>query len=138
MLEQVRELYESYTAEFTRLESNRRLGAGMFGLGGGPRDYPCHERFGKDLEKLLRQAASHPARAGEILEYVYFASLGRRKDAVYWMMTAVHGMTLELAGQLSPQEAGRLLARYQEAYPRREWLPVQKKVAAALKARANG
>lgn len=138
MLEQVRELYEDYTAEFARLESNRRLGAGMFGLGGGPRDYPCHERFSRALEELLCRAASNEAQAEEILEYVYFAPLGRRKDAVYWMMTAVHGMTLELVGQTSPRGAGQLLARYQEAYPRREWLPVQKKVAAALKTRANG
>ena len=55
MPEQVRELYEAYFAEFQELEQGRRLGAGAFGLGGGPRDYPCHGQFAKKLERLLKE-----------------------------------------------------------------------------------
>ena len=62
---------------------------------------------------------------------------GPRNYAVYWMLGAVHGKTMGLISRLTPESAGRLLARYEGAYPRREQLPVQKKVAAALKKRAK-
>lgn len=140
MLDRIRALYEDYTAEFQRLEEGRRVGAGMFGMTNGPRNYPCHERFGRELEGLLKETASagiSQEEIGQILEYIYFAPQGRaeRQDAVYWMLAAVHGMTLELIGQLAPEGAARLLARYEAAYPRRERLPAQKRAASALRKR---
>ena len=77
--------------------------------------------------------------AEEILACVYFAPQARaeRQDAVYWMLTAVHGMTVGLVSRLTPDAAGRLLARYQAAYPRREQLPAQRKAASALKKRGT-
>ena len=104
LLEEIRRLYEEYFAEFQQLEQNRRLGAGAFGLSGGPRDYPCHQRFAGDLERLLQRAENIPSdEAAHILDYIWFAPQARedRQDAVYWMLTAVHGMTAELAGRLS-------------------------------------
>lgn len=140
LLEEICRLYEDYSAEFQQLEENRRLGAGAFGLSGGPRDYPCHQRFAGELERLLRRAESAPPEeADSILDYIWFAPQARedRQDAVYWMLTAVHGMTAELAGRLSPRRAAQLLERYERRYPRRERLPVQKKVISALKKRAK-
>lgn len=135
MLEQVQELYEGYLAEFQRLERKRRGGAGMFGLTNGPRNYACHEKFAYDLERLLKGAALPPEQAEEVVEYILFAHRGRKQDAVCWMLTAVHGMTLGLIGQLDPAAAAGLAARYEREYPRREQLPAQKKVLAALKKR---
>lgn len=139
MLKKIQELYEGYAAEFQQREQKRRVGAGLFGLTDGPRNYACHEQFSKDLEQLLREAeeSAPPEQVEVILEYVYFAPKAReeKQDAVYWMLTAVHGMTEGLAGRLDPAVAARLLERYGEAYPRREQLPVQKKVVSALKKR---
>lgn len=139
MLKKIQELYDGYAAEFQQREQKRRVGAGLFGLTDGPRSYACHEQFSKDLEQLLREAeeSAPPEQVEEILEYVYFAPKAReeKQDAVYWMLTAVHGMTEGLAGRLDPAAAARLLERYGEAYPRREQLPVQKKVVSALKKR---
>lgn len=141
MVERIRALYEDYAAEFQSLEQKRRAGAGMFGLTDGPRNYACHERFAENLEHLLKEAEETvpPEQAEEILEYVYLAYQARkeRQDAVYWMLGAVHGKTTGLISRLTPESAGRLLARYEGAYPRREQLPVQKRVAAALKKRAK-
>lgn len=139
-IQEIRERYARYEEEFLQLERNRRAGAGAFGLSGGPRDYPCHEQFAGDMERLLKEASNaYPEEAAEILDYVWFAPLAReeRQDAVYWMEIAVHGMTEGLAGRLSPSDAGRLLERYEAAYPRRDRLPVQKKVISALKKRAK-
>lgn len=138
MLDRIQGLYADYAAEFQRLEQNRRMGAGMFGLGGGPKDDPCHERFAKDLERLLREGADEcPEQAESVLEFIWFASPARPEgwDAVSWMWLAVHSMTVELVGHISPEAAGRLRERYENAYPRRERLPAQKKVISALKKR---
>ena len=139
MLEQVQELYEGYLAEFQRLEQGRQAGAGMFGLTNGPRNYPCHEQFAKDLERLLRETEEtlSPDQAEELLEYILFAPQSRERDAVYWMLIAVHGMTEGPAGRLDPAAAARLLERYEAVYPRRERLPVQMKAVSVLKKQAK-
>ena len=139
MLEQIRELYEGYFAEFQRLEQGRQAGAGMFGLTNGPRNYPCHEQFAKDLERLLRETEEtlSPDQAEELLEYILFAPQSRERDADYWMLIAVHGMTEGPAGRLDPAAAARLLERYEAVYPRRERLPVQMKAVSVLKKQAK-
>ena len=139
MPEQVRELYEAYFAEFQELGQRRRLGAGVFGLGGGPRDYPCHGQFAKKLERLLKELEGtlSPEQAEEVVEYILFAHQTRKRDAVYWMLIAVHGMTEGPAGRLDPAAAARLLERYEAVYPRRERLPVQMKAVSVLKKQAK-
>lgn len=139
MPERVRELYEAYFAEFQELEQGRRLGAGVFGLGGGPRDYPCHGQFAKKLERLLEELEGTltPEQAEEVVEYILFAHQARNRDAVYWMVTAVHGMTAGLIGKLEPAAAAGLASRYERAYPRREQLPAQKKALTALRKRGK-
>lgn len=139
MLEQVQELYEGYLAEFQRLEQKRRGGAGMFGLTNGPRNYACHEKFAYDLERLLKGAEESlsPEQAEEVVEYILFAHQARNRDAVYWMVTAVHGMTAGLIGKLEPAAAAGLASRYERAYPRREQLPAQKKALTALRKRGK-
>ena len=110
VLDEVQALYAGYAAEFQEMENNRRGAAGAFGLGGGPRDYPCHQKFAKDLELLLQTAADGaPEEAERILDYIYSAAQARpgRQDAVYWMLTAVHGLTEKLipAWTLPPRAA---------------------------------
>ena len=69
MLEKIQARYERYAEEFQLLEQNRRAGAGAFGLSGGPRDYPCHEQFAKDMERLLKEASNaSPEEASGILD----------------------------------------------------------------------
>lgn len=139
MPEQVQELYEAYFAEFQELEQGRRLGAGAFGLGGGPRDYPCHGQFAKKLERLLKELEGtlSPEQAEEVVEYILFAHQTRKRDAVYWMLTAVHGMAAGLIGKLNPAAAAGLSVRYEKAYPRRERLPAQMEALTALKKRGK-
>lgn len=140
MLENIRQLYQNYLDEFQHLEKTRRAGAGMFGMSNGPRNYPCHERFGQDLKQLLQKSESvPPEEAAQVLDHIYFSPKIRQEnqDAVYWMLTAVHGMTEPLVERLTSEDAAALLERYQAAYPRRELLPAQKKVISALKKRAK-
>ena len=57
------------------------------------------------------------------------------KDA-YWMLLAVHGLSLPLIGRLSAPDADGLYRSYAKAYRRWERLPVQEQVLAALKKQA--
>lgn len=135
ILEEVQRVYASYQEQFKKQEHARRPGEGIFGLGVGPRNYPCHSQFAQELEALL--GTVEPAGSGQtrqVLEYIYSAPLNREEgeDAVYWMLLAAHRLTLGLIDLLEPADAQVLLAQYQSAYPRRKRMDAQDKVIAAL------
>ncbi len=137
----VRALYEEYIDEVGRLERNKKPADGLLGFGKKISEDPCHDRFAERIEGLLREyAAEKPGSADirEVLEYIY--SIQREhKDPVcaYWLMNAVHGFTVELAGMLSREDASALYELYERNCPRRERFPVQKKVLKALKSAAK-
>ena len=140
-LAEIRSLYQEYLDAAERVERERKPGDGLFGLGKKPSDDPCHERFTTALETALRDfAAPGPdsRQVREVLAHIYEAPVEHREPAsAYWMLNAVHGFTLELIERLSTEDAAALLARYAEAFPRRERLPVQQQVYTALKRAAK-
>lgn len=137
-LERIQRLYQDYLAEVDRLERARKPGEGLLGMGGGPADAPCHDRFAKDLETVLRAlsgARLPPDQVRAVLEYIYHIPVEHRDSkTAYWMLAAVHSLTLELAGQLAPADAKALRGQYTRDYPRWERLPAQKRVLSALDA----
>lgn len=140
-LERVQALYTAYQDQFRQMEQARRPGEGVFGLGMGPRDYPCHGQFARDLEQLLltiRQEGPGSSQARQVLDYICFAPVRRQgeQDAVYWMLMAAHSLTLPLIDLLPAPDAQALLEEYQKAYPRRMRLEAQDKVISALRRRA--
>ena len=142
MLEEVVSLYEAYLEEFRRLERERKPFEGAFGSGGGPRDYPCHEKFAQDLDRLLkglevREITS--GQAGQVLRYICCTAPVRweSESAVYWMLLAAQGLTVGLIQRLDAEDARTLYGEYRQLYPRRRRLPVQGRVLSALKDRAK-
>ena len=138
---EVRAIYEEYLEAAAKAEAERKPGDGLLGIGKGPADSPCHARFAGALEaKLNAFAASAPesAETAAVLDYIYGVAprYGDLKSA-YWMLLAVHGLTLPLIPCLSPADATCLRARYAETYTRRKRLPVQNQVLAALKSAAK-
>ena len=137
MVGDVQQIYEEYLTQAEQLEQNRRIGDGLFGFGNAPADDPCHDRFAHTLETELQRLLTQPPTAEEardILAYIYRAPLQSRSiPSAYWMLLAVHGLTVDVIGLLSPPVAKDLYAWYEQTYPRRERLPVQKQVLAALK-----
>ena len=137
-LDELRRLYGEYLARAHEAEANHKPLDGVWGFGQKSSDDPCHDRFALELETLLRSAAEEGTDPGELhamLSYIYRAPRENREPlAAYWMLLAVHGLTLDLAGQLRWEDAGALWDEYRTAYPRWERLPAQKKVLAALDA----
>lgn len=138
----IQTLYQDYFQQFDQQEQARTLGEGMFGLGMGPRDYPCHRQFSQALEQLLETIAKQQPeteQVQEILTYIYCAplELAPRENAVYWMLLAVHGLTFPLIPYLTAADAKVLYNHYKISFPRRNRLPTQDKVLAALQSRGN-
>lgn len=137
-LNDIQRLYQDYIADVRRLERERRLGDGLLGMGRRSSDDPCHDRFVHDLEACLEEIAAEHLPAEQVwavLAYIYQAPAENKKNqTVYWMLLAVHGLTLNLIGQITPAQAQELWEKYKTDYPRWEQLPVQKQAFAALNA----
>jgi hypothetical protein len=136
-LAEARALYRAYLAEAERVERERKPGEGLFGVGKKPSDDPCHERFATELETLLNAfdaQAPESAQVRELLSYLYLAPKEHPEPrSAFWMLCAVHGLTLDLTARLNRTDAAALFSLYAESYPRWDRLPVQQQVYSALK-----
>lgn len=137
-METLRQLYCDYLAQYAQLRKARKFSDGLFGMPRSPEREHCHTQFAETMRSWLAQQAAAPEDPEAVLSYIYFAPQTEKTDKeTYWMLLAIHGMTLELIKALSPAAAALLLARYEKAYPRRGCLPAQKQVLAALKKQAG-
>ena len=140
-LVRLQELYESYLGEVELLEINRKPGAGIFGLKGGPADDPCHDRFAETLRGFYEEFAAQKPESASVKELMAYActlpTVRREPRTAYWMLIAVQSLTQDLIGLLTPQDAGELAALYEKSFRRHERMPSQIKLIRALKAAAG-
>ncbi len=136
-LVRLQELYESYLGEVELLEINRKPGAGIFGLKGGPADDPCHDRFAETLRGFYEEFAAQKPESASVKELMAYActvpTVRREPRTAYWMLIAVQSLTQPLLGLLTPHDAGELAALYEKSYKRRERMPSQIKLIRALR-----
>ena len=134
---EVQTLIEEYAEKAAELERNRKLGEGLFGITPGPADNPAHDKFVEDLRQMLGQFAAQDPPSEQVLpvlESVYDAAQAHQAvKSAYWMLMAVHGLTVDLIPRLNQADAAELLSRYEAQFPRRVRMPVQKQVISALK-----
>jgi len=140
-LTEVRELYSDYIAQVHKLEREKKPGDGLFGMGKKISDDPCHEAFADKLGTMLKEIEKSEPSSEEvygILEYIYHAQTEYASfTSAYWMLNAVHSLTIELIELLDSQDAERLMHIYDNEIPRRKRFPAQKKVSSALNKRAK-
>lgn len=133
----IRPIYEDYLMQAAKLEAERKVGDGLFGVGTKPADDPCHDEFAKKLEAELNAYSKEnntSAEVREVLSYIYnMPSLHREPLSAYWMLNAVQGLTLELIKQLSAEDSEVLCKEYSKLFKRWQRLPVQQQVYSALK-----
>jgi hypothetical protein len=135
-ISEVKKLYEEYIAEAEKLERDRKPTDGLFGMGKKTSDDPCHERFANELEAVLKSMTDskpEPEKVYEVLDYIYrMPDEHKEPITVYWMLSAVHALTIELIALLDKNYAEKLYTQYRKAVPRWKRLPVQKKVCSEL------
>ena len=140
-LQRMEEIYEDYSAEAWEYERRRKPTDGLLGMKGGPADDPSHDRFAKALGDCLAEfaaAAPDSASVRAVLERLYAPpDKGAVTQSAYWMLIAVQGLQTGLIDSLAGEDARALCERYAGDYPRWQRLPVQKKIFAALKAKAK-
>ena len=140
-MNELRRVYDEYLSDAARLSSTYKPTDGLLGFGRGPGSDPCHDRFQERLERALAvtaEAAPPSSVVAEVLSFIYEAPLRHQNNTmVSLMLKAVHTLTEPLVTLLSQEDAATLWTRYDEAYPRAERLPVQKKIAALLRERAG-
>ena len=137
-LADVQKLYEMYLARTKELTARRRPGDGLLGFGPGPDQDPCHDAFSQALGACLAEKALSAAETAAILRYIYEAPLCHEHDQLaYWMLLAVHGLTVPRVKALTAADAAALWTWYRKAYPPAKRLPAQKQVLRALKGRGD-
>lgn len=131
-MKELEQLYGAYLDLVAQLNRNRKLWDGAFGLRGGPADNPCHEKLVRDVEAAL--ADLDPARRPQGVEYILRQPLEHKDDpVVYYTLMAAQGATIPYLSALPVDQAKALRGWFEHTFPRRERMPCQDKVLAALK-----
>ncbi len=137
-----RELYERYLQEAESAERSRDVGAGLFGLRGGPADDPCHDRFAERLHALYGELAAQGPESAVVRELLTYACTAPGQNrgirSAYWMLIAVQGLCRPLIALLTPSDARSLRELWESSFKRSERLPVQVKLIKELKAAEKG
>lgn len=135
-MEKLKAIYDGYTAELAKVYREAKPADGLFGWGEDPRKDPCHMRFYEGVEKWAETfLASGPENEAvfEAVRFLLETPDRHREQHCFWFMFAAQGLTREMIPQLRKDQCAALLAYYEETYPKRERMPVQKEVVKRLK-----
>ena len=125
-----------YDAAVRAVQKNRKMFDGVLGMGTHPGNAPCHDVLDRRTGELCREAASDPdpSELSPFLRELY-AAAKRWEGPEYarLMLVALHRHTLPLIPLLAAEERAALSEWYQQAYPRRQRLPVQDQLLKELK-----
>ena len=131
MLQQLKERYEKYGEEARKVSREASPMGGLFGWGEDPRKHPCHMAFYEDVERWMAQfMGSDPngQQRREAASWILTAAAGKEGDPAFWFLYAAHGLCKELVMTLDEETCTWLRDFYDDQYPRRNRLPVQKEV----------
>lgn len=135
-IQQLKDIYSQYVADVAKVYKDAKPMDGLFGWGDDPRKDPCHMRFYEDVESWIGSfAAQNPDRAQvyEVVRFLVETPAQYREKHCFWFMYAAHGLLPDLIGYLDRAQCLQLREFYDEAYPKRDRMPVQKNVYKLLK-----
>lgn len=136
MLQQLRDIYSKYVADVKKVYKDAKPMDGLFGWGDDPRKDPCHMRFYEEVEKWAGDfSAQTPDRAHvyEAVRIILETPAAHRGNHCFWFMYAAQGFARDLIGQLDRSRCLQLREFYDEAYPKRDRMPVQREIYKLLK-----
>jgi hypothetical protein len=144
-MDEQQRLTESYEAFFAAAkkagqEANKpeNLFRRMFGGGVCPAVETLNTSFYQEIERLTAEfAAGQPdsaAARGFCETVIGRAAEGQEDPVAKWILVAVQGLLVPLAGRLSPEDAAAVRQRIVQQYPPRLRVPVQEQLLRALAA----
>lgn len=135
-LEQLKGIYTKYIQDVDRVCRSAKPTDGLFGWGEDPRKDPCHMRFYEDAEqwtKAFLAGGPGEAEAFEAVRFMLQTPSEYRQKRCFWFLYAAQGLTREMIPLLQANHCVLLRDFYDENYPRRDRMPVQKDVYRLLK-----
>lgn len=135
-LEQLRDIYSKYVEETQKIYREAKPTDGLFGLGDDPRKHPCHMAFYEAAQGWTEVfLTSEPAQQEvfAVVRFILEAPAIHREQSCFWFLYAAQGLARPMIPHLTGEQCGLLRQAYDEAYPRRDRMPVQKEVYRLLK-----
>lgn len=140
-MQKLREIYERYDTALHKVIREAPATAGLFGLGEDPRKHPCHMEFYEAVEAWMeafcRTEPEENDVAYEAAEWIITAAAKKEGDPTYWFLYAAQGIARPLIPKLDSRQCAALREFYDDRYPRRDRMPVQKEVYKLLKKGAS-
>ena len=135
-VQQLKGIYEKYVQDVAKIYKDAKPMDGLFGWGDDPRKDPCHMRFYEETEAWVSGfLAAEPGNEAcfQAAQILIETAASYRGKPCFWFMYAAHGLARDLIPALTPEQCARLREFYDDAYPRRDRMPVQKDVYKLLK-----
>ena len=127
---------EQYNEALEKAGKTRKLAGGLFDLGGGPGDDPCHDAMDRQVGELTEQFAAdgdQPEETALLVTVILQAEKSREwTPAAKWAVLAIQRHTIPLIPKIGPEDRKKLAAWYTDAYPKRQRLPIQKQIVKEL------
>ena len=93
-------------------------------------------RFYEDVEQWTKDFLAGVHEQSAVFEAVRFmltVPTAHKEEPSYWFMYAAQGLSREMIPRLSREQCAELWVFYDERYPRRDRMPVQKEIYKLLK-----
>lgn len=127
-LDEIKSICSDYLVTAEKVYKEARPLAGIFGIGNGPKNDPCHLKFYQDLEAKAKELADSDVPEEEKYEatcYILHLDETDCNETMRFMLTAAQGVTKDLIPVLSREHKDELAAWFNKAVPKRMRLPVQ-------------
>ena len=130
-------ILDNYREELAKADQNRKPGSGLFGFGRGPGDDPCHEEMDKHVAELAAEMAADetdPEETASLVKAVFQAEQSRKwSEAARWSVLAIQRHMLPLISRMDPKDREETAEWYENIYPRRIRVPIQKQIIQELR-----
>lgn len=130
-MEQLQDIYCRYTEAAAAAKKAAGPLAGIFGMGGGAKDHPCHREFFEAVHSWVEAfLAADPEEeaALDAVRLILIAAAAHKNEPTYMHCLAAQGHTRELIGRLSPEHCDELRREYESLYPENARLPVNQQI----------
>lgn len=130
-MEQLQEIYCRYTEAAAAAKKAAGPLAGIFGMGGGAKDHPCHREFFEAVHVWAQHFLSTNPEADaafEAVRFILIAAAAHKNEPTYMHCLAAQGHARGLIGKLSAEQCDALRKEYEDLYPENARLPVNQQI----------
>ena len=132
------ERYDQYAEKVDALWKGTNPLSRAFDVGSTPKNHPCHMEYYEEMNRWINDFITSAPDYPELLSVTHWflkaaaAKEGHNGEPA-WILFAAQGLAKPLIPMLSPEDRAELQSAYDNLYPKRSRLPVQKEIYRLLK-----